>query len=90
MQMILPWDRKEKLKIVTHHWGANWNKGFDIYSKIDNLIGKTEWKNKIDFTYIGNLPNNFNFEIPITYLHCPDKIWQMRSKKTTSMLPGLK
>ncbi len=56
-----PWDGKEKLKIVTHHWGANWNKGFDIYSKIDNLIGKTEWKNKIDFTYIGNLPKDFNF-----------------------------
>lgn len=56
-----PWDGKEKLKIVTHHWGANWNKGFDIYSTIDNLIGKTEWKNKIEFTYIGNLPNNFNF-----------------------------
>ena len=45
-------DRK-KVKIVTHHWGANWNKGFDIYSKIDNLIGKLSG-NKIDFTYIGN------------------------------------
>ena len=24
------WNQEEKLKIVTHHWGANWNKGFDI------------------------------------------------------------
>ena len=22
-----PWNQQDKLKIVTHHWGANWNKG---------------------------------------------------------------
>ena len=31
---FIPWDGSRKLKIVTHHWGANWNKGFDIYSLI--------------------------------------------------------
>tara|TARA_Y100000996_G_C22548091_1_gene652639 strand:+ start:1259 stop:2323 length:1065 start_codon:yes stop_codon:yes gene_type:complete len=56
------WDRKEKLRIVTHHWGANWYKGFDIYKEIDNLLSKNYWKNKIEFTYIGNYPKDINFD----------------------------
>jgi len=56
------WDKKGKLKIVTHHWGANWNKGFETYTQLDEMIGKEEWQNKIEFTYIGNLPKNFKFE----------------------------
>jgi len=56
------WDKKAKFKIVTHHWGANWNKGFEAYSKLDDLLGLEEWKEKIDFTYIGNLPKNFDFK----------------------------
>ena len=56
-----PWDGNEKLKIVTHHWGANWNKGFDIYQKIDQLLSDKFWNSKIDFYYIGNVPNNFKF-----------------------------
>ena len=50
------------MRIVTHHWGANWNKGFDIYLELDKLISSTKWKNKISFTYIGNLPKKFKFE----------------------------
>ena len=57
-----PFDKNEKLRIVTHHWGANWNKGFDVYSKIDNLLEEDYWKEKIEFTYIGNLPKNFKFK----------------------------
>ena len=59
---FLPWDQKQKLKIVTHHWGANWNKGFDVYDKLDKLIGLDDWKDKIEFNYIGNLPKKFKFE----------------------------
>ena len=55
------WDKKTKLKLVTHHWGANWNKGFDTYVKIDQMLNLQEWKNIIEFTYIGNLPKNFEF-----------------------------
>ena len=55
------WDKKTKLKLVTHHWGANWNKGFDTYIKIDQMLNLQEWKNIIEFTYIGNLPKNFKF-----------------------------
>jgi hypothetical protein len=57
-----PWNKKEKLKIVTHHWGANWNKGFDTYLLLDSMISSEEWKNKIEFTYIGNIPKNVNFK----------------------------
>ena len=55
------WDKNTKLKLVTHHWGANWNKGFDTYVKIDQMLNLQEWKNIIEFTYIGNLPKNFEF-----------------------------
>jgi hypothetical protein len=55
------WDKKTKLKIVTHHWGANWNKGFDTYKRLDDLLEIPDYKNKYEFTYIGNLPKNFNF-----------------------------
>tara|TARA_X000000368_G_C23055472_1_gene723638 strand:- start:1731 stop:2780 length:1050 start_codon:yes stop_codon:yes gene_type:complete len=56
-----PWDKNHKLKIVTHHWGANWNKGFETYKKIDELLDDKLWKNKIEFMYIGNLPKGFTF-----------------------------
>ncbi len=49
-------------KIVTHHWGGNWNKGFQVYEKLDKLIKKDDWNKKIQFTYIGNIPKNFRFE----------------------------
>jgi hypothetical protein len=55
------WQEGEKLKIVTHHWGANWNKGFEIYNYLDTLLDQEYWKDKIEFTYVGNLPNNFTF-----------------------------
>lgn len=57
-----PWDKSEKLKIVTHHWGANWNKGFDVYSKIDKLLERDYWNEKIEFCYIGNIPKDFSFK----------------------------
>lgn len=57
----IPWDGQEKLSIVTHHWGANWNKGFEVYDYIDKLLDEEYWKDRIDFTYIGNLPEKFKF-----------------------------
>jgi hypothetical protein len=56
------WAANQPLKIVTHHWSGNWMKGFDVYQRIDKLLEKTFWKDKIEFTYIGNLPNNFKFK----------------------------
>ena len=59
---IQPWDKKSPLKIVTHHWGANWNKGFEVYQYIDSLLENNKWSEKIEFTYIGNVPKNFVFK----------------------------
>ena len=28
----------EKIRIVTHHWSPHWNKGWDIYSLLDESI----------------------------------------------------
>jgi len=54
-------DTNRKLGLVTHHWGNQWNKGFDIYQKLDALLDTPEWKDKLSFTYIGRLPENFRF-----------------------------
>ena len=59
---LKPWKNDQKLKLVTHHWGANWNKGFDIYEYIDELLGEEEWNKNFSFTYIGNIPKNFTFK----------------------------
>ena len=48
-------------KIVTHHWGGNWLKGFDIYDRLDQMLSHDRWRDLISFTYIGQLPENFNF-----------------------------
>jgi len=56
------WDGIAPLKIVTHHWSANYMKGFDVYKNLDNILTCPEWEDKIEFTYIGNLPNGFTFK----------------------------
>ena len=55
------WNGKEKIKLVTHHWSSHFNKGFDIYKLIDNLLSDKIWRNKIEFTYIGNQSSEFEF-----------------------------
>lgn len=57
----LIWDGTEKLKIVTHHWSSHKNKGFKVYEYLDKLLEKKDWKNKIEFSYIGNLSSEYNF-----------------------------
>jgi hypothetical protein len=56
-----PWDGKGTLKLVTHHWGGNWLKGFDIYQQLDQLMKTLKYKDLIGFTYIGQLPKGFRF-----------------------------
>ena len=29
-EKFTPWSGEGKVKFVTHHWGGNWMKGFDI------------------------------------------------------------
>lgn len=49
----------DKLKLVTHHWGAHKNKGFDVYGKIASMLDDPFWSSKFEFTYVGNFPKNF-------------------------------
>jgi len=56
------WDKKKPIRLITHHWGAHWMKGFDIYERVDRLLQTEPFKHKISFTYIGNLPKGFRFK----------------------------
>jgi len=57
----IKWNNKSNVKIVTHHWGTNINKGFKVYEYIDKLIDENNLNN-VEFTYIGNLPSKFMFK----------------------------
>lgn len=56
-----PWSGDGPLRLVTHHWGNHWMKGFDIYSRLDALLDNESWRSWFSFTYIGNLPAGFRF-----------------------------
>ncbi len=56
------WSESSPLRIITHHWGGNWMKGFDVYKILDEYMGLKENKNLLDFTYIGNVPPGFAFK----------------------------
>ncbi len=56
------WDGNEPLRLVTHHWGGNIMKGFDVYRVLDELLDTEQWRGKLEFTYIGNLPSGFSFK----------------------------
>lgn len=58
----IKWDKRGDLRIVTHHWSSNYNKGFDIYKELDKLAQTAIDGIKISFNYIGNIPEDFKFE----------------------------
>ena len=59
---IIKWNKKDPLKVVTHHWGANWNKGFKFYLKLDKLIEENIFDHSLQFSYIGNIPEDINLK----------------------------
>ena len=54
--------KNKKLKIVTHHWSSNYNKGFKYYYYLDRLLKNEKFSNFFSFSYIGNLPKNSQFK----------------------------
>lgn len=62
-----------KVKIVTHHWGASWVKGWDVYLRLDKLIDTARYKNRIEFHYIGNVPPNVDIKNIIVHKPCAGK-----------------
>ncbi len=56
------WDSTKKMKIVTHHWGANSMKGHDIYLKLDSILSRKEFSDLFEFTFIGNIPKDAHYQ----------------------------
>ena len=56
------WKPNEKLKIVTHHWSKAYTKGFDIYERLDLLLGTDPFRELFEFTVIGNVPKGLHFK----------------------------
>lgn len=36
-------------------------KGFDVYGQLDQMLAMPVWRDRLSFTYIGNLPKGFTF-----------------------------
>ena len=51
-----------KLGIVTHHWSSNVMKGFDIYERLDMLLGSSPYESLFSYSYVGNMPPGFRFK----------------------------
>jgi hypothetical protein len=56
------WNGKNKLKIVTHHWGGHFMKGHDFYQRLDSLLSEPKFFDKFEFTYIGNYPKELKYK----------------------------
>ncbi len=56
-----PWDHTGKVRFVTHHWGGGHLKGFDIYQYVDKLLGEAPYKDRVEFSYIGRIPDGVAF-----------------------------
>ena len=76
---LVQYEKNDKVKIVTHHWSSHINKGFKVYKMIDELLVDEYWKDKIEFTYIGNSSpeyplTNSNVIPPLSGLNLSSKL----------------
>ena len=60
------WNGREPLRVATHHWSDNWNKGFDVYSAIDELAAG-DLAGKIELHVIGRWPANLKWKSAKTH-----------------------
>ena len=79
------WDGQEKLKIVTHHWSSHMNKGFETYLAIDQLLNDPYWSERYEFSYIGNLPDDFKFKNSKVINPLHGKIWLKKIKRKSCL-----
>lgn len=56
------WDKKRKMRLVTHHWGGHYMKGHDFYQRLDDLLSDEGFRDKFEFTYIGNYPKDLKYK----------------------------
>lgn len=48
-------EKKRKIRLISHSWSTNWNKGFKIYQYLDKNLDFS----KYEMTFIGNSPIKF-------------------------------
>ena len=48
------WNKQEPFRLVTHHWSSNFLKGFDVYQRLDEMLGIDPWRGRFEFTYVGS------------------------------------
>lgn len=58
----VPWDGAGPLKLVTHHWSSHFMKGFDVYRRLDEMLGNEPWRGRYEFTYVGQIPEGLAFK----------------------------
>jgi glycosyltransferase involved in cell wall biosynthesis len=56
------WKQGDRLRIITHHWSTAYNKGFDIYARLDSLLGLKPFSELFEFTFVGNLPKDLRLK----------------------------
>ena len=54
------------LRLVTHHWSDNWNKGFDVYRDIDALITE-RLADQFELWVIGRWPSDLKWKSAKTF-----------------------
>lgn len=80
----------KKLKIITHHWSYNQNKGMKIYKMLDKYLGITELKDNFSFEYVGNKPKllffkNSDYSKPIHGENLANKLRESHIYLTASL-----
>jgi len=80
-KLINKLNEQEKIKIVTHHWSSNFMKGFDIYERLDQLLGVEPFSKMFEFTCIGNIPlgvslNNSHLIEPLANFELAEELRQ--------------
>ncbi len=75
------WHGNGPIRLVTHHWGANEQKGMDVYRQLDEMLDAPALRGRMAFTYIGNLPADVRFRntTVVAPLHGPALAAALRS-----------
>src|SRR3989442_8454297 len=60
------WAPGKVLRLVTHHWSDNWNKGFDVYQEVDRFIAEGRLPDT-ELWVIGRWPKEIRWRTTRTY-----------------------
>lgn len=63
------WQPGTPLRLVTHHWSANWMKGFKVYQQLDAAIASGALRG-VELWVIGNWPAGLEWQAARTFPPC--------------------